>query len=316
MPGVPGHTNASGGALLAAAPPSDGRTKVRAMPARPARDERLARVYDSEVYPLLAQRRDRQLESLLDRVLAATPLKAGAQVLHVGAGSGAFASRLLTRLPSDVRVVILDSSSALLELARERLTREHPGRKLFFRTQPATQRLSFANGSFDLLVGALALEEMDSRAVFWKDVARIMKKPAPMVLSLLAQGTWGELLDVLAEVFQAGEAPNPDRVRALADYRARYPEPETLAREAEAIGRGAVTVELDRWELLFRSAREFLYAPLIEHGPLDGWKELAGKGAAVADTFVKVKQSIDTYYARRPFAVTIEAVGLALAGAS
>jgi hypothetical protein len=63
----------------------------------------------------------------------------------------------------------------------------------------------------------------------------------------------------------------------------------------------------EHWELMFRSAREFFYAPVIELGPLPRWKQIAGKGPEVQDTFLAVKQAIDTYFAGQPFSVSIEA---------
>jgi hypothetical protein len=45
----------------------------------------------------------------------------------------------------------------------------------------------------------------------------------------------------------------------------------------------------------------------VEFGPLARWKQIAGKGAEVQDTFLAVKQAIDTYFAGQSFSVSIEA---------
>ena len=42
-------------------------------------------------------------------------------------------------------------------------------------------------------------------------------------------------------------------------------------------------------------------------GPLPRWKQIAGKGAEVQDTFLAVKQAIDTYFSGQSFNVSIEA---------
>ena len=41
-------------------------------------------------------------------------------------------------------------------------------------------------------------------------------------------------------------------------------------------GLADVSIEVERWEILFKSSREFFFAPLVELGPLPQWKRLAG----------------------------------------
>jgi hypothetical protein len=68
-----------------------------------------------------------------------------------------------------------------------------------------------------------------------------------------------------------------------------------------------VAVETTHWELVFRTAREFFYAPVIEFGPLARWKTIAGKGPEMQDIFLAVKEGIDTYFSGRAFAVSVVA---------
>ena len=76
-----------------------------------------------------------------------------------------------------------------------------------------------------------------------------------------------------------------------------------LAASGRASSTSASTVE--RWEILFKSAREFFFAPLVELGPLSHWKRLAGGGDDMQDVFFFTKEAIDTYFKGRPFAVTV-----------
>jgi len=84
-----------------------------------------------------------------------------------------------------------------------------------------------------------------------------------------------------------------------------FPEPETLARQLESVGFEKVAVETIHWELVFRTSREFFYAPVIERGPLDRWKAIAGKGPEMQDIFIAVKQAIDTYFGGGAFSVSL-----------
>jgi hypothetical protein len=58
---------------------------------------------------------------------------------------------------------------------------------------------------------------------------------------------------------------------------------------------------------LFKSSREFFFAPVIEYGPLAEWKEIAGNGQEMQDVFWYIKEAIDAYFDGRPFQVTVKA---------
>jgi hypothetical protein len=66
-------------------------------------------------------------------------------------------------------------------------------------------------------------------------------------------------------------------------------------------------VEIDEFSLLFRSSREFFFAPVVEYGPLTEWKAIAGTGQELQDTFWYIKEAIDAYFGSRAFQVTIKA---------
>jgi hypothetical protein len=66
-------------------------------------------------------------------------------------------------------------------------------------------------------------------------------------------------------------------------------------------------LEYEEFTLLFKSSREFFFAPVIEYGPLAEWKEIAGGGQEMQDVFWYIKEAIDAYYDGRPFQVTVKA---------
>jgi len=67
------------------------------------------------------------------------------------------------------------------------------------------------------------------------------------------------------------------------------------------------SVEIEEFTLLFKSSREFFFAPVIEYGPLAEWKEIAGSGQEMQDVFWYIKEAIDAYFDGRPFQVTVKA---------
>jgi hypothetical protein len=66
-------------------------------------------------------------------------------------------------------------------------------------------------------------------------------------------------------------------------------------------------LEYEEFSLLFKSSREFFFAPVIEYGPLAEWKDLAGGGQEMQDVFWYIKEAIDAYFDGRPFQVTVKA---------
>jgi hypothetical protein len=66
-------------------------------------------------------------------------------------------------------------------------------------------------------------------------------------------------------------------------------------------------IEIEEFTLLFKSSREFFFAPVIEYGPLGEWKEIAGSGQEMQDVFWYIKEAIDAYFDGRPFQITVKA---------
>lgn len=274
-------------------------TAFASPPARPirARQDRQARVFDEEIYPLFAQRFGEML-------LAAAELPPGSQILEVGCAVGAVTAEIAGRLDVDSRVVALESAPPLLDLARARL-RDRPdlAARVFFRAHAAGARLPFAEETFDtvLVNGALAgvVDPVSGAA----DYARVTKPGGQLLAALPLRGTWNEFLDIYREVLLGMR--RDETLETLEAYVQSIPEAETVAQALEAVGLQGVDIDVEHWELVFRSAREFFYAPLIEQGPLSRWKEIAGRGPAMQETFLLIKEAIDTYFGSRPFTVSV-----------
>ena len=83
------------------------------------------------------------------------------------------------------------------------------------------------------------------------------------------------------------------------------PDGPTALSWLESAGFTDVELTVKRWEVLFKSAREFFFAPLVELGPLSRWKRIAGRGEDMQDVFFFTKEAIDTYFRGRAFPITI-----------
>src|SRR5207244_11501524 len=92
----------------------------------------------------------------------------------------------------------------------------------------------------------------------------------------------------------------------LDSHIARYPSIDRVERCMRAANLDGA-IEAEEFTLLFKSSREFFFAPVIEYGPLGDWKDIAGGGQEMQDVFWYIKEAIDAYFDGRPFHVTVKA---------
>ncbi len=267
------------------------------MKRRSLKQDKLARVYDTEILPIWAERFGRLL-------LAEAQVRANAMVLNVACGTGYPALELLEKMDGG-RIIALDSSSALLDVARSK-AEGLSGKRIFFRTEGNKDRLSFDSDVYDLTFSNLGLGEIDSPpADALAELARVTAPGGQVLVTLPLRGTWMEFLDIYREVLTKHD--RHDTLQALSEYEATLPEPEVAIEWLEAAGLQDVDLVVEEFSLLFKSSREFFFAPVIEFGPLRDWKKLAGKGQEMQDIFWFIKESIDAYFGDRAFSVTVVA---------
>jgi ubiquinone/menaquinone biosynthesis C-methylase UbiE len=279
--------------------PSTGSSSRQVRPARLlTQQEKSARVYEEEVYPLFGQK-------LADLLTANLALTRNAHVLQIGCGLGTTTTEILKQTDNDSRLIAVEATPTLLERARANVAAEYLGRRVFFRAHPLDGKLPFAESGFDRVIANVSLADLASPATLVSELVRVTKPGGELRLATSLAGTWREFLDVYSDVLV--RLRRQESVEALAAYAKSYPEPEALAKQLEVAGMREVAVETTHWELVFRTGREFFYAPVIELGPLARWKSVAGKGSEVQDTFLAVKEAIDTYFAGTGFGVSVVA---------
>ena len=261
--------------------------------------EKLARIYDEEIAPVWGARFGKML-------LRGLALPDRGQVLDVSCGTGWPTIEILRRMNEGSRLIAIDASSALLDVARRKVADLGPlGKKgVFFRTESPVPKLSFADDVYDLVVCNLGLDEMPSLEVALHDFARVAKMGGEVRCTLPLAGTFQEFHDLYREVLIKHD--KHEALERLEKHVAHYPtldHVDRCLRNANLIGH----VEIEEFTLLFKSSREFFFAPVIEYGPLADWKDIAGGGQEMQDVFWYIKEAIDAYYDGRPFQVTVKA---------
>jgi ubiquinone/menaquinone biosynthesis C-methylase UbiE len=260
--------------------------------------EKLARIYDDEIAPCWGSRFGR----LLLRNLS---VPERGQVLDVSCGTGDPTIEILRRMSDGSRLIAIDESSAMLDAARRKVAALGPlGKKVFFRTESAVPKLSFADDVYDLVVCNLGVGDMPSVEIALRDFARVAKPGGEVRCTLPLAGTFEEFHDLYREVLVKHD--KQDALDRLDLHIARYPTYEHAEACLAAAGLTG-SIEIEEFLLLFRSAREFFFAPVIEYGPLADWKVVAGGGQEMQDVFWYIKEAIDAYFGDRPFHVTVKA---------
>lgn len=260
--------------------------------------EKLARIYDSEILPVWGQRFGR----MLLRDLEVAP---GSQILDVACGTGYPSTEIVRRLSEGSRLIAIDGSAAMLDIARKKVE-EMGAKNVYFRSESAIPKLSFADDVYDVVICNLGLAEFERPETALQDFARVTRPGGEVRCTLPLLGTFQEFFDIYREVLVKHD--HHETLAALQDYlSATFWDVDQCYEWLEIAGLEAATVEVDEFTMLFKSSREFFFAPVIEYGPLSEWKRIAGKGQEMQDIFWYIKEAIDAYYAGRAFEVTVKA---------
>jgi len=267
------------------------------MKKRSHRLDKMARVYDDEILPIWSQRFGR----MLVRDLEVPPRS---MILDVGCGTGYPSLELLKRMDGQGRIIAIDPLGPLLDIARKKAG-DLAGKRIFFRSEAATYKLAFADEVYDLVISNLGLMRLDSPRKAIAEFARVTKCLGRTLVTLPLAGTYNEFFDIYREVLTKND--QNEVLSRLEDHIALSPDVDTVVSWMEDAGLAELDVEVEEFTLLFKSSREFFFAPVIEFGPLSAWKEVAGKGKVMQEIFWHIKESIDAYFSDRAFEITVKA---------
>ena len=115
-----------------------------------------------------------RVERLWQALIRQADLRPGEKVLDVGCGTGRVVSLAATLVGDEGRVVGIDASPKMIELARERVRKE--GTKAEFRTA-VMEELSFAESSFDVVLSSQALHHVprDAKVRAVREMLRVLR---------------------------------------------------------------------------------------------------------------------------------------------
>lgn len=261
------------------------------------REQRFARAIDREVAPLWHDRFARMAYRRL-------PRGADAFTLDVHCGPGRTTFELLERLGDGARVLALEPDAALRSLAKARMRPEWKGR-VYLKDGALADVAGMAAGTYDLVLANLVLGDVHGFEESLRELLRVTKPGGHVMVTLPLAGTWVEVEDLFREVLR--DASLKDAIRRLRHLERLRPSGQDVAKAVTALGVGPqhFVIEQERSSLVFASGREFLFSPVIEHGPLRLWKAILGAHDKPQELFWKLKEAIDAYHADSVLSVTV-----------
>ena len=259
--------------------------------------EKMSQVYDAEILPIWSERFGRML-------LRGLTLPERAMVLDFGCGTGYPSLEILKRMGDQGRIIAIDPAGALLDVAREKAA-DLAGKRLFFRSESFSGKLAFADEVYDLVVSNVAPQMLEDPKNALSEMVRVAAPGGQIIATLPLAGTYREFFDIYREVLTKNDRHGA--LERLEQHILLLPQPDDVASWMEKAGAEDVEVEVEEFSLLFKSSREFFFAPVIEYGPLAIWKEVAGKGQEMQEIFWHIKESIDAYFGDRGFGITVMA---------
>src|SRR6185369_5604992 len=216
---------------------------------------------------------------------------------------GQLTRELARRFDAGSRITAFDEGEAFVTEARAKMEGADELRAPVTLRVGEPAALPADDASANLVVSNLAVAAAADPGAAAEEIGRVLAPGGTAIITAPLRGTWAEFLDLFRDVLR--ESGKHDRLTAVDRYVASLPDAERVAGWLQRAGLVNVGFDVERWEILFKTSREFLFAPLVELGPLSQWKRLAGGGDDMQDAFFFTKEAIDAYFKGRPFAITV-----------
>ncbi len=215
-------------------------------------------------------------------------------VLVAEARCGFVPMRWVESLPTTTRVIGLDSSSAMLDSARERVG-EDMKRRIFY-VQQHIKKLSYAAGAFPVamcLNGIVTTRQLQEGL---GELQRVTSSGGQVVLAAPLAVSFPEFYDLLDEALRAtGQAAELGRIETL---QASLLSSARIVETARRLELADVEFRELSWKVAFKNGQEFLRSPLIAETFFPHW--MGAVRASDRDaTFRYVSHAIDTYWRDR-----------------
>lgn len=236
-------------------------------------------------------------------------------ILTVNCGTGGLAIELAVKLGDRGDIIATDQAAERLRLARAKASMKQLNNIHFLEKDPT--RLGMEEYAFELVIGDATLMAPESVEPMLAEMVRLTEDDGTVALTVLAQGSFGEMFSLLWEALYLCELTDfVPHVEALIK---EYPTIDQLRRMMERQGIHRLRWFTERRELDFASGEEVFQSPLIEDYFLDRWLAFLPTEATRRRVIRKMIQIINREHRSSYFEVSVKAtllVGKKLSGDS
>src|SRR5262245_36630479 len=202
----------------------------------------------------------------------------GRRVLDLGCGTGFPTLELAERLGAAARVVGVDPWAAAIGRAHAKRENWSVANADLVRGDGA--RLPFADGTFDLVVSSLGVNNFEDPGAAFAECRPVLKSRGTLVLATNLVGHFHEVYDAFRAVLERrGDASALEKLRAHVEHRAAVEDLErTLARHGLRVERTHTREALFR----FASGTALISHHFMRLGFVPAWRDVAGLPALEA----------------------------------
>jgi ubiquinone/menaquinone biosynthesis C-methylase UbiE len=198
------------------------------------------------------------------------PLKAGARILDVGAGTGFLSIELAQRCGASAEVVAVDPWGAALRRLQEKVARL--GLANISLIEGTIEGAPLPPGRFDLAVSNLGVNNFSDAAAAMAACRRVLTPGGSLWMTTNTRGHMAELYEVYRAVLE--EADMPDALAALAAHIDHRPTADSLSRSLREAGLEIGERHHGSFAMRFADGSTLLRHHFIRLGFLPDWAEV------------------------------------------
>jgi ubiquinone/menaquinone biosynthesis C-methylase UbiE len=246
--------------------------------------ERRAAIWEDSVVSIWESR-------LIPPLAAAIALPEEGSVLVAECRTGLLPILLAERLNPDVRIVALDPSREMLDIARAKLEAVTSAVWLEAR---GTEQLTYSESVFKASFCAAGILTKDDVNRIASELTRITVSGGPIGLVVPLRDTFVEFYDLFREALIALDLGSLEsQLEAFVDD---LFDEEALRVDLVAAGVKDAEIHRVRFEVPFNSGQDFLLSPLVESLYLPYWMLICREDEVREQIFFRVLQAMDRYF--------------------